>query len=233
MQFIEHTGNVHEDPRIEKLIEEKGYEGYGRYWGIIERLLRAEGNVLDLSQGGLVEQLQRILRFETKEELREFLQYLSEIGLVHFARGFIFSDAIEDFRNRESERRTSNTSNARAVLARSHEDRKNFFESKGCGYHVAKYCNQSMAAQKKRDPHILETLEKLALECEVSSEEVEKLRNIASWATAPVLTLQANFVANYLRTNMKEVDDFVDYLEKWMLRDKGKKEGLYKWKEKE
>jgi hypothetical protein len=90
LPYFSHDNNARRHPKMRALIAEFGYEGYGRFWALNEKIAESSGAVLDISRKVNRLDLAQELGF-TGDKLDEFLSFLSdpEIGLIGFTEGKI------------------------------------------------------------------------------------------------------------------------------------------------
>jgi hypothetical protein len=96
---------------MKSLIAEFGYEGYGRFWVLNEKIAESSGVVLDISRKVNRLDLAQDLGL-TGDKLDEFLSFLSdpEIGLISFVEGKISTDRVGgDYRLVVSKRKRDRT----------------------------------------------------------------------------------------------------------------------------
>jgi len=110
LPFFSHDNNASLHPKMSALIQEYGYEGYGRFWALNENIARSEGAFIDISRKIYKSNLASTLKMKT-DELDVFLTYLSdpEIDLINIQDNKITTDRINELykevmENRETER---------------------------------------------------------------------------------------------------------------------------------
>ena len=74
--YFSHDYNAQDDAKILNLRSEYGWEGYGLYWAIIERMAIGDGKLNSMAIGGLSVGLSH-----PKDRLLVFLEFCVEIGL--------------------------------------------------------------------------------------------------------------------------------------------------------
>jgi hypothetical protein len=95
--YFSHDNNARNHPKMRILITEYGYEGYGRFWALNERIAETEGAFIDISKLRNKCDLATELRFTTAE-LDKFLNFLSdpEVDLINFDGGKISTDRLNE-----------------------------------------------------------------------------------------------------------------------------------------
>jgi hypothetical protein len=97
LPYFSHDNNAHRHPKMKALIAEYGYEGYGRFWALNERIAESPGDYIDISR--------KVNRLDLAQELGmsgpeldTFLGFLSdpEIDLINFENGKITTDRITE-----------------------------------------------------------------------------------------------------------------------------------------
>ena len=110
LPFFSHDNNASQHPKMKALIAEYGFEGYGRFWVLNEKIASTKGAYIDLSRKVYKLDLARDLGLNNKE-LDEFLSFLSdpEIDLINISENKVTTDRITELyektmENREYER---------------------------------------------------------------------------------------------------------------------------------
>jgi hypothetical protein len=97
LPYFSHYNNAHRHPKMKALIAEYGYEGYGRFWALNERIAETPGACIDISR--------KVNRLDLAQELGmsgpkldNFLKFLSdpEIDLINLEDGKITTDRITE-----------------------------------------------------------------------------------------------------------------------------------------
>jgi hypothetical protein len=97
LPYFSHDNNAHRHPKMKALIAEYGYEGYGRFWALNERIAESPGAYIDISR--------KVNRLDLAQELGmsgpeldKFLDFLSdpEIDLINLEGGKITTDRITE-----------------------------------------------------------------------------------------------------------------------------------------
>jgi len=108
--FFSHDNNARNHPKMKALIAEFGYEGYGRFWALNERIAETSGACIDISK--------KVNKLDLAKELNldgvgldRFIAFLSdpEIDLINLIDNKISTDRINELytgvmKNREDER---------------------------------------------------------------------------------------------------------------------------------
>ena len=110
LPYFSHDNNARNHPKMKALIAEFGFEGYGRFWVLNERIAESSGACIDISRKVNKLDLANELRLDGKG-LDDFLNFLAdpEIDLINITDGIITTDRINELfskamGNRESER---------------------------------------------------------------------------------------------------------------------------------
>jgi hypothetical protein len=97
LPFFEHVNNARNHPKMKALIAEFGYEGYGRFWALNEKIAETSGAFIDISK--------RINKLALANELDldgagldKFLEFLSapDIDLININNGKLTTDRITE-----------------------------------------------------------------------------------------------------------------------------------------
>jgi hypothetical protein len=110
LPYFSHDNDSRRHPKMKALIAEYGYEGYGRFWALNERIAESSGAYVDISK--------KVNRLDLANELgldgnglEGFLKFLSdpEINLINIQNGKITTDRVTELfsktmENREHER---------------------------------------------------------------------------------------------------------------------------------
>jgi hypothetical protein len=97
LPYFSHDNNAHRHPKMKALIAEYGYEGYGRFWALNERIAENPGAYIDVSRKVNKLDLAQELGM-SGPDLDKFLKFLSdpEIDLINFENGKITTDRITE-----------------------------------------------------------------------------------------------------------------------------------------
>ena len=97
LPFFSHDNNARRHPKMKALIAEYGYEGYGRFWALNERIAESPNAYIDISKKVNKLDLAQELSFNG-EELDKFLSFLAdpEIDLINITEGKITTDRISE-----------------------------------------------------------------------------------------------------------------------------------------
>jgi hypothetical protein len=110
LPYFSHDNNSRRHPKMKALIAEFGYEGYGKFWALSERVAESSGAYIDISKKVYKLDLAQELGF-SGDELDKFLTFLSdpEINLINIQSNIVTIDRITELfektmENREDER---------------------------------------------------------------------------------------------------------------------------------
>ena len=110
LPYFSHDNNARRHPKMKALIAEFGYEGYGRFWALNERIAESSGACIDISKKVNKLDLAQELGLNN-DGLDTFLDFLSdpEIDLINLNDNKISTDRIVELfsktmENREDER---------------------------------------------------------------------------------------------------------------------------------
>jgi len=97
LPYFSHDNNARRHPKMQALIAEFGYEGYGRFWALNERIAETSGACIDISKRVNKLALANELNFNG-EELDVFLDFLSspDIDLINIENDLITTDRINE-----------------------------------------------------------------------------------------------------------------------------------------
>jgi hypothetical protein len=92
LPYFSHDNNAQDHPKMQALIAEYGFEGYGRFWALNERIAAASGAAIDISKKVNKMSLARSLGLN-ETGIDGFLGFLSdpEIDLVNIDEGGILT----------------------------------------------------------------------------------------------------------------------------------------------
>ena len=95
LPYFPHDNNARRHPKMKALIAEFGYEGYGRFWALNERIAELSGAYIDISKKVNKLDLANELGLNGND-LDKFLSFLSdhEIDLINIQDGKITTDRI-------------------------------------------------------------------------------------------------------------------------------------------
>jgi hypothetical protein len=97
LPYFSHDNNARNHPKMKALIAEYGYEGYGRFWALNERIAEISGACIDISK--------KVNRLDLAKELGldgngldKFLDFLSdpEIDLINIQEGKVTTDRVTE-----------------------------------------------------------------------------------------------------------------------------------------
>jgi hypothetical protein len=101
LPYFSHDNNARNHPKMRALIVKYGYEGYGRFWALNERIAESDGAYIDISR--------KINKLDLASELRldesgldDFLKFLSdtEIDLINIENSIVTTDRINELHNK-------------------------------------------------------------------------------------------------------------------------------------
>jgi hypothetical protein len=97
LPFFSHDNNARNHPKMKALIAEYGYEGYGRFWALNEKIAETSGAFINISKKINRLALANELNFDGNE-LDKFLEFLSdpEIDLINIKDNKITTDRISE-----------------------------------------------------------------------------------------------------------------------------------------
>jgi len=106
LPFFSHDNNARRHPKMKALIAEYGFEGYGRFWALNERIAESSGAFIDISKKVNKLDLASELGLDGKG-LDSFLAFLSdpEIDLINLEDNVITTDRVTELFNKTIENR--------------------------------------------------------------------------------------------------------------------------------
>jgi len=106
LPYFSHDNNSRRHPKMKALIAEFGYEGYGRFWALNERIAETPSTYIDISRKVNKLDLANELGLDG-DGLDKFLKFLSdpEIDLININDNKISTDRITELFSRVSEER--------------------------------------------------------------------------------------------------------------------------------
>jgi len=106
LPFFSHDNNARNHPKMKALIAEFGYEGYGRFWALNEKIAESAGAFIDISR--------KVYRLDLAKDLGldgngldKFLAFLSDpdIDLINLQNNIITTDRITELFSQTMEKR--------------------------------------------------------------------------------------------------------------------------------
>lgn len=94
MTYIRHDVDASCDPKSMALIAIAGFDGYGKWWALLELMARSSEGFIDLEKPGQREVIEWTLRLD---DCDEFLNMLAQVGLIDsemLARGKVMSNSF-------------------------------------------------------------------------------------------------------------------------------------------
>lgn len=82
LDYFAHDANASDDPKLQRLRDEHGWDAMGRWWRVVELLSAAEGHLIDVSRPQQWRRLAYALELEGADDAAEFVGWLVECGLV-------------------------------------------------------------------------------------------------------------------------------------------------------
>lgn len=86
MRYFKHDTNACDDPKLQDLRDEYGFEAYGRWWLLVEHLAGRVNHCYDVSRENGWRRLARDLEFDRGtsgiDQCREFIATLYGLGLI-------------------------------------------------------------------------------------------------------------------------------------------------------
>jgi hypothetical protein len=82
LPYFSHDSNAAEDIKSRRLIRRGGYEAYGRWWRLCELMAFNTGHRIPISTNEDMDILCDDLKFSTRKDLMDFVQMLTDVGLV-------------------------------------------------------------------------------------------------------------------------------------------------------
>lgn len=82
LDYFAHDSNASDDPKLQRLRDECGWEAMGRFWRLVELLSAAEGHLVDVSRPQQWTRLAHALEYDGADAAREFVARLVDCGLV-------------------------------------------------------------------------------------------------------------------------------------------------------
>jgi hypothetical protein len=106
LPYFSHDNNARNHPKMKALIAEFGYEGYGRFWVLNERIAESTGAFIDISRKVNKLDLAKELGFDGNE-LDQFIAFLSdpEIDLINIQDNIITTDRLTELFDKTMESR--------------------------------------------------------------------------------------------------------------------------------
>jgi hypothetical protein len=112
LPYFTHDNNASQHPKMKALIAEYGFEGYGRFWALNEKIAQTPNAYIDISRKVYKLDLANELRLNS-DELDKFLAFLSdpEIDLINLKNKKISTDRIDELHKKIIEKRKNRRKN--------------------------------------------------------------------------------------------------------------------------
>jgi hypothetical protein len=117
LPYFSHDNNARRHPKMKALIAEFGYEGYGRFWALNEKIAETDGAKINISK--------KLNRLDLANELGldgggldKFLKFLSdpEIDLINIKDGILTTDRINELFEKTIDKRKKQRKNDNAEI---------------------------------------------------------------------------------------------------------------------
>jgi len=97
LPFFAHYNTTHNEPKMQALLAEYGFEGYGRYWILCEKIASSPNAVLDISSRIIKLTIARALELKA-EEFDKFIGFLNapDIKLIRLENNILTSDFLQE-----------------------------------------------------------------------------------------------------------------------------------------
>jgi hypothetical protein len=97
LPYFSHDNNALSHPKMQALLAEYGFDGYGRFWALNEKIAQADEARMDISRKINRLALAQYLSMKV-EEMDKFLAFLSdpEVDLINFSEGIITTDRTQE-----------------------------------------------------------------------------------------------------------------------------------------
>jgi hypothetical protein len=97
LPYFAHYSSTHNQPVMQALLAEYGFEGYGKYWFFCEKIASCPNAVLDISSRVIRLTIARDMGMSA-EEFDSFIRFLNapDIKLVKFENGIITTDFLQE-----------------------------------------------------------------------------------------------------------------------------------------
>jgi hypothetical protein len=108
LPYFSHYSTAHDEPRMQALLAEHGFEGYGRFWILCEKIAASPNAVLDISSRVIKLTIARTLGLDP-EDFDDFMGFLNapDVKLIKLENGLITTDQLqEDYRRVAKKRKT-------------------------------------------------------------------------------------------------------------------------------
>ena len=108
LPWFSHYNSTHNEPEMQALLAEYGFEGYGRFWVLCEKIAASPDVFLDISSRVIKLTVARTLGLSA-EDFDGFIGFLSapDIGLIKLENGIISSDQLQkDYKQVATKRKT-------------------------------------------------------------------------------------------------------------------------------
>jgi hypothetical protein len=118
LPYFSHDNNARRHPKMKALVAEFGFEGYGRFWVLNEKIAETNGAKINISK--------KLNRLDLANELGldgggldKFLKFLSdpEIDLINIKDGFLTTDRINELFEKTIYKRKKQRKNDNAEIA--------------------------------------------------------------------------------------------------------------------
>jgi len=109
LPWFYHYNSTHNEPRMQALLAEYGFEGYGRFWILLEKIAASPEAILDLSSRVIKLTVMRDLEMNA-EHFDSFIEFLSalDINLIRVENNIITSNQIQEYYCQVAKKRITN-----------------------------------------------------------------------------------------------------------------------------
>jgi len=106
LPYFSHYSTTHNEPRMQALLAEHGFEGYGRYWTLCEIIASSPNAILDISSRIIKLPVARALGLNA-EEFDSFIVFLSapDIKLIRLENCLVTTDQLQEDYQRVTKKR--------------------------------------------------------------------------------------------------------------------------------
>jgi len=97
LPYFSHYSTTHNEPKMQALLAEYGYEGYGRYWILCEKIAASPNAILDISSRVIKLTIARTLELSV-EDFDDFIEFLNapDIKLVSLENNIVTTDLLQE-----------------------------------------------------------------------------------------------------------------------------------------
>lgn len=215
--YFSHDSNARRDPKIIALRSKYGYEGYGRYFALIEIMRESKGYMIDMSKGYVIQSVASELEFEDSEKCKKFIKDCIDFELLETDDIFAWSNSLLDRMKMFEEKRQRYVDMAKKRWQNNGESKKEKNDSQ-------KRKETKKNSDKKEVPYkSIESLRNDDLFREVILSEIKNKEEFSCLSNSDISS-QRDVCIDWLKSSGKRYKDYRAFFFNWLrryIKDKG------------